>query len=122
MRTNLLALGSAELCAALNRILDKDTRTDETELRRLVLLMVPLMRRIAFASGQLGDKPAGIPIKQLRNYYEWLESTDPLAARMLDLRYFGKLSVKAVAELVALAPHVVLRELRRHKEALRLCC
>lgn len=81
---------------------------------RFLLFAAPLARRIAINLANTGDRigDTHISVADLKLWLWWLDSTDPLCARMIDLHYFAGLSFKETAAALALPPHAVIRELR----------
>lgn len=84
------------------------------ELIRFLLFAAPMARRIAIDLANVGDRIAGthVSVADLKLWLWWLDTTDPLCSRMIDLHYFAGLSFKETAAALALPPHAVIRELR----------
>lgn len=81
---------------------------------RFLLFAAPLARKIAIELANAGDRigDTHISVADLKLWLWWLDATDPLCARMIDLHYFAGLSFKETAAALALPPHAVVRELR----------
>lgn len=102
-----------------------DTRFGEQphfERLRFLFFVAPLVRRLVIGSANLngGVGSTEITFADVRSWLEWLDSMDPLCARMIDLRYFGGLSVKETAQLLELPPAAIVRELRFARAWLRI--
>ena len=84
------------------------------ELIRFLLFASPLARKIAIDLANAGDKIGGthVSVADLKLWLWWLDTMDPLCARMIDLHYFAGLSFKETAAVLALPTHAVIRELR----------
>ena len=61
-----------------------------------------------------------VSIADLKMWLGWLDTMDPLSARMIDLHYFAGLSFKETAEVLDLPPQAILRDLRFAKAWLML--
>jgi len=96
-------------------------RPDDERLRFL-FFVAPLVRRLVIGAanlnGRVGD--TDITFADVKSWLEWLDSMDPLCARMIDLRYFAGVGVKETGRLVDLPPQAVLRELRFARAWLRI--
>lgn len=84
------------------------------ERLRFLFFVAPLVRRLVIGSTDLNGRVRGtdITFADLKSWLEWLDATDPLCARMIDLRYFAGLGIKETARLLDLRPVAVVRELR----------
>lgn len=92
------------------------------ERLRFLFFVAPLVRRLVIGTANLNGRVGGtdITFADVKSWLEWLDSMDPLCARMIDLRYFGGLSVKETATLLDLPPAAIVRELRFARAWLRL--
>ena len=84
------------------------------ELLRFLFVAAPRVRRIVVAAvdanGSFGA--TGIGVAAVKSWLWWLDATDPLCARMVDLHYFAGLSIKETAAVLRLPPAAVVRQLR----------
>ncbi len=89
---------------------------------RFLFFVAPLVRRLVIGATNLNGQVRGtdITFADVKSWLEWLDSMDPLCARMIDLRYFAGLSVKETANLLDLPPAAIVRELRFARAWLRL--
>jgi len=89
---------------------------DRTPRDRTLFLMfaAPLARRIAIELANDDDRigSTNISISDLKIWLRWLDTMDPLCARMIDLHYFAGLSFKETAAALDLPPQAVIRDLR----------
>jgi DNA-directed RNA polymerase specialized sigma24 family protein len=101
---------------------DRFGQQPDFERLRFLFFAAPLVRRMVIASANLNGRVAGtdITFADVKSWLEWLDSMDPLCARMIDLRYFGGLTVKESATLLDLPPAAIVRELRFARAWLRL--
>lgn len=92
------------------------------EQQRFLFFAAPLVRCLVLGSADLNGRVGGTEISfaDVKSWLEWLDSTDPLCARMIDLRYFAGLSIKETAKLLDLPPAAVVRELRFARAWLRI--
>jgi ECF sigma factor len=92
------------------------------ERLRFLFFVAPLVRRLVIGSSNLNGRVGGteITFADVKSWLEWLDSMDPLCARMIDLRYFAGLSVKETASLLDLPPAAIVRELRFARAWLRI--
>lgn len=92
------------------------------ELIRFMLFAAPMARRIAIGLADAGDRIGStqISVADLKLWLWWLDSTDPLCARMIDLHYFAGLSFKETGAALDLPAHAVIRNLRFAKAWLQL--
>lgn len=92
------------------------------ERLRFLFFAAPLVRRLVIASANLNGRIGAteITFADVKCWLAWLDSMDPLCARMIDLRYFGGLSVKETATLLELPPAAIVRELRFARAWLRI--
>jgi hypothetical protein len=93
-----------------------------SEQLRFLLFAAPIVRRITVASvsgdGQLGA--SDITIADVKSWLQWLDETDPLCSRMIDLYYFAGLSIREIGAVLSVSPLAVIRELRFAKAWLRI--
>lgn len=84
------------------------------ERLRFLFFVAPLVRQLVIQSTDLNSRvrDTDITFAELKSWLEWLDATDPLCARMIDLRYFAGVGVKETARLLDLQPSAVVRELR----------
>ena len=89
---------------------------------RFYLFAAPMARKIAIELANDGDHigSTDISVSDLKMWLWWLDSMDPLCARMIDLHYFAGLSFKETAAALRLPPEAVIRELRFAKAWLQL--
>ena len=84
------------------------------EQLRFLLFATPIVRQITLASvpgtGQLGASE--ITFAEVKSWLQWLDRTDPLCARMIDLYYVAGVSIREIASLLSVSPFAVIRELR----------
>jgi hypothetical protein len=87
-----------------------------------LLFAAPMARRIAIELANAGDQIAGthISVADLKMWLWWLDTMDPLCARMIDLHYFAGLSFKETAAVLDLPPQAIIRDLRFAKAWLML--
>lgn len=88
-------------------------RTHE-ERSLFLLLAAPIARKIAVHRASVDDRIGNthISVADLRMWLCWLDTMDPLTARMIDLHYFAGLTFKEAAAVLALPPKAVLRDVR----------
>jgi DNA-directed RNA polymerase specialized sigma24 family protein len=93
-----------------------------SEQVRFMLFAAPMARRIAIELANAGDRIGSteISVADLKMWLWWLDTTDPLCSRMIDLHYFAGLSFKETAAVLDLPPHAVIRDLRFAKAWLQL--
>lgn len=89
---------------------------------RFLFFAAPLVRRLVIASANLNGRigATDVTFADVKSWLEWLDSMDPMCARMIDLRYFAGLSIKETAGLLKLPPSAVVRELRFARAWLRI--
>lgn len=92
------------------------------ERLRFLFFAAPLVRRLVIGTANLNGRISGTEITfgDVKSWLEWLDSMDPLCARMIDLRYFAGVNVKETASLLDLPPEAVIRELRFARAWLRI--
>ena len=92
------------------------------ERLRFLFFAAPLVRRLVIGTANLNGRIGGTEISyaDVKSWLEWLDSMDPLCARMIDLRYFAGVNVKETASLLDLPPEAVIRELRFARAWLRI--
>jgi DNA-directed RNA polymerase specialized sigma24 family protein len=93
------------------------------EERFLFLLFAsPIARRIAIERANVDDRIGSthISVADLKMWLFWLDTMDPLCARMIDLHYFAGLGFKETAAVLDLPPHSIIRDLRFAKAWLML--
>lgn len=59
-------------------------------------------------------------VRDIKAWYGWLDSHDPLAARMVDLRYYGGLSFKEQSIVLAHPVRAIIRDVRFAKRWLSI--
>ena len=76
------------------------TRRDQV---RFMLFAAPIARRIAIDLAGMADRigDTDISVADLQEWLLWLDTFDPLCARMIDLHYFAGLSTRETAQRVA---------------------
>lgn len=87
-----------------------------------LLLAAPIARRIAIERANTADRIGNthINVADLKVWLWWLDTMDPLCARMIDLHYFAGLSFKETAEVLNLPVQSIIRDLRFAKAWLML--
>jgi hypothetical protein len=87
-----------------------------------LLFASPIARKIAIERAASGDRIGNthIVVADLKMWLWWLDTMDPLCARMIDLHYFAGLSFKEASELLDLPPQSIIRDLRFAKAWLML--
>jgi DNA-directed RNA polymerase specialized sigma24 family protein len=112
----LALTGAVSAAAALRQVFiqlcgTECSRRDEV---RFMLFAAPIARRIAIEiagrSERIGD--SDISTTDLQEWLTWLDTFDPMCARMIDLHYFAGLSTKETARALAMPPQAVIRDLR----------
>jgi RNA polymerase sigma factor (sigma-70 family) len=58
----------------------------------------------------LGTRARGVEVLALNEALASLSRTDPRKGRVVELRYFGGLSVEETAEVLKISPETVLRD------------
>lgn len=118
------ATGAALLRSALETLFENrfGSQQPHFEQIRFLFFAAPLVRRLVIASANLNGRVAGtnVTFAEVKSWLEWLDSMDPMCARMIDLRYFAGLSIKETAGLLKLPPAAVVRELRFARAWLRI--
>lgn len=106
------------LRTACERVLGQSCSPNE--LREFLFHAAPIARRMHL--GQIdGEATFGrYKVKDIRSWYWWLDSIDPLSARMVDLRYYAGMGVKESAALLDLPPSAILRDVRFAKDWLNI--
>jgi hypothetical protein len=91
------------------------------ELMHFLIFAAPLARRVAFELATSGDRigTTDISAAELERWLWWLETFDPLSARLVDLHYFAGLTPKQLATLFGMSPRLVLQDLRFARAWLR---
>jgi DNA-directed RNA polymerase specialized sigma24 family protein len=81
---------------------------------RFLLFAAPMARRIAIHRADPSERigTSHISVADVKIWLSWLDTTDPLCARMIDLHYFAGASFKETATVLELPPSAVIRELR----------
>ena len=124
MREELCRQASAgDLRGALETLfVDRCGEQASFERLRFLFFVAPMVRRLVMASADLNGRVGGtdITFADVKSWLAWLDSMDPLCARMIDLRYFAGLSVKETAKLLDLPPPAIVRELRFARAWLRI--
>ena len=79
-----------------------------------LLFGAPMARKIAIERANSSDRIGNtdISVADLKLWLWWLDTMDPLCARMIDLHYFAGLGFKETAEVLDLPPKAVIRDLR----------
>jgi len=98
--------------------------TERTREERFLFLLfaAPMARKIAIERANVGDRIGNthISVADLKMWLSWLDTMDPLCARMIDLHYFAGLGFKETAAVLDLPPQAVIRDLRFAKAWLML--
>lgn len=83
-------------------------------MQRFWYLVCPVTRRVVLGLGgesaEIGN--TGVRVKNLRECMDWLDAHDPVAARMIDLRYFAGRTIKQTAAALHMQPEAVVKQLR----------
>ena len=89
---------------------------------RFFFFAAPMARRIAIELANVGDRigATDISVADLKLWLWWLDTMDPLCARMIDLHYFAGLSFKETGAALNLPPQAVIRDLRFAKAWLQV--
>jgi DNA-directed RNA polymerase specialized sigma24 family protein len=112
----LALTGAVSAAAALRQVFiqlfgSECSRRDEA---RFMLFAAPIARRIAIEiaprSERIGD--SDVSTTDLQEWLTWLDTFDPMCARMIDLHYFAGLSTKETARALDMPPQAVIRDLR----------
>ncbi len=98
------------------------TGRSREEWHLFLLFCAPMARKIAIERANSGDRIGNtdISVADLKMWLWWLDTMDPLCARMIDLHYFAGLSFKETGEVLDLPPQAVIRDLRFAKAWLML--
>ncbi|MET0534187.1 MAG: ECF-type sigma factor [Steroidobacter sp.] len=119
VRAGVLTVGES-----LHQVFVEIFGTERTRNERFLFLLfaAPMARRIAIEMANAGDRVGAteISVADLKMWLGWLDSMDPLCARMIDLHYFAGLSFKETAAILGLPPQAVIRDLRFAKAWLML--
>lgn len=118
-----VAAGASPVRATLESLLmELLGNRPRAEQIRILFFAAPLVRRIVLASadGNSQVHNADSTFGEVKSWLWWLDATDPLCARMIDLHYFAGLSVKETAGVLRLPPAAVVRELRFARSWLRI--
>lgn len=93
-----------------------------TEQIRILFFAAPLVRRVLLTTTDLNSRVrnADITFGEVKAWLWWLDATDPLCARMIDLHYFAGLSIKETAKVLRLPATAIIRELRFARSWLRI--
>ena len=75
--------------------------------------------RVPLEETLLGTRARGVEVLALDDALASLAKRDPRKARVVELRFFGGLSVEETAELLRISPETVLRDWRMAKAWLR---
>ena len=91
------------------------------ELTQFLIFAAPLARRVAIELATSGDRvgDTDINIAELERWLWWLETFDPLSARLVDLHYFAGLTPKQLASAFGMSPRLVVQDLRFARAWLR---
>lgn len=117
------AASAARLRGALEGLFEnRFGKQPRLEQLRFLFFVAPRVRRLVLAHANLNGRVGGTEITfgDVQSWLEWLDAMDPLCARMIDLRYFGGLSVKETATLLDIPPAAIVRELRFARAWLRI--
>lgn len=119
VRVGMLSMGDS-----LHQVFVEIFGTDRTREERFLFLLyaAPLARRLAIEMANSSDRigTTDISVADLKMWLNWLDTMDPLCARMIDLHYFAGLSFKETALVLDLPPQAVIRDLRFAKAWLML--
>ncbi|MDQ3069117.1 MAG: ECF-type sigma factor [Acidobacteriota bacterium] len=109
----MLFQNRAHFCAiaatAMRRILVERARARHALKRGGVVPRVTLDESLAGDPASAGHGPAPVDVLALDQALERLEAIDPARARIVELRYFGGLSVEETAEELGISPATVKR-------------
>lgn len=119
LRAGVLAVGES-----LHQVFVEIFGHGRTREERYMFLLyaAPMARRIAIEMANADDRVGNthVSIADLKMWLGWLDTMDPLSARMIDLHYFAGLGFKETAAILALPPSAVVRDLRFAKAWLML--
>jgi DNA-directed RNA polymerase specialized sigma24 family protein len=108
--------GQLSAAAALEELYAQAFGAGRTHRERLrfMLFAAPIARRIAIerADPQVRIATTDVTVADVKVWLWWLDSMDPLCARMIDLHYFAGLSIRQTATALELARSAVIRDLR----------
>jgi RNA polymerase sigma-70 factor (ECF subfamily) len=90
----------------MRRILVDFARSRRYKKRRAILVH----STIDLNRGQIPDRPAGTDIIALHEALTALAAFDPRGARVVELRFFGGLTVEETAEVLGVSPKTVKRD------------
>jgi DNA-directed RNA polymerase specialized sigma24 family protein len=109
---------------SLHQVFEDVFGTGRTREERFLFLLfaAPIARRIAIERANTSDRIGNthLSVADLKMWLFWLDTMDPLCARMIDLHYFAGLSFKETAAVLDLPPQAILRDLRFAKAWLML--
>lgn len=91
------------------------------ELTQFLVFAAPLARRVALELASSDDRigKTDLSVAELEQWLWWLETFDPLSARLVDLHYFAGLTPKQLAAVFGMSPRLVLQDLRFARAWLR---
>lgn len=119
----LAVAGALSAAVALRHVfthLFGSERAREDKLR-FMMYAAPMARRIAIelanSADYIGD--TDIKVSDVKEWLGWLDTFDPVCARMIDLHYFAGLSTRETAVALKMSPRAVVRDLRFAKAWLR---
>jgi hypothetical protein len=119
VRAGVLTVGES-----LQQVFVEIFGTERTREERFLFLLfaAPMARKIAIELANSGDRvgTTHISVADLKMWLWWLDTMDPLSARMIDLHYFAGLSFKETAAVLDLPPQAIIRDLRFAKAWLML--
>lgn len=108
--------GGKSPAATLNHIFDDlfGRERDEQDRQRFLFLVCPMARRVVLGLSEVSEEigNTGVRVKDLQECMSWLDAHDPIAARMIDLRYFAGRSVKQTAAALQMTPDAVVKQLQ----------
>ena len=117
-------VGNRTLGESLHQVFVEIFGQERSREERYMFLLyaAPIARRIAIELANSSDRIGNthISVADLKMWLFWLDTMDPLCARMIDLHYFAGLSFKETAAVLALPPQAVIRDLRFAKAWLML--
>ena len=116
--------GTLPMGESLQEVFVEMFGSERTREERFLFLLfaAPIARRVAIDMANNGDRIGNthISVADLKMWLGWLDTMDPLCARMVDLHYFAGLSCKETAAVLDLPPQAVIRDVRFAKAWLML--
>jgi Fe-S-cluster formation regulator IscX/YfhJ len=112
----LARAGAFSAAAALKHVFARlyGTERSREEQQRFLFFAAPLARRIAIELANAEERigSGDLSVTDLKQWLWWLDTFDPMCARMVDLRYFAGLTTRETARTLRVSPETVVHELR----------